>query len=118
MRGLKYVYHFDELTWMPDIITRPFNEVFITPYDRPNFVKWLQDNASGYVYIWPGVITPDRNSTLVHWSKHISPNSDRAYVIFDNDSDQARFNLEFVGPDSRIKAFIHNDGFTAFYNVR
>ena len=112
-RRIQYVFHYDELTWMPDVISRPFNELKIPYLFRSNFVRWLDQFTEGTVYIWPGVISPDPNQ--LNWGRLVSPNNELVYVIFENDSDQTRFSLEFIGSGDQFNAITHRDGIEAYY---
>lgn len=50
---IRYVSHYDELTWRPHLLERPFNEIKVPYMGRPSFVTWINTNVETHVYIWP-----------------------------------------------------------------
>lgn len=111
---IRYVYHFDELTWMPDVLARPFNELKISYSMRPVLLKWFDAHTTGQIYIWPGMVSPQPNQS--NWGKMITPDEESTFIIFAEESDQTRFSLEFVGSPDAINAVTHKDGLSAYYN--
>lgn len=110
----RYVYHYDELTWMPEILARPFNELKVPYPIRGSFMDWVKANTTGMIYIWPGMISPFPNQS--NWGRLISPDEENFFIIFENDSDQTRFSLEFVGSPDAISAVTHKDGTAAYHS--
>lgn len=111
---IHYVYHYDELTWMPDIISRPFNEVNLPYYSRSMFVNWINSYVESKIYIWPGNITPNHHQS--NWGHLISPSEHVSFLIFDSDSDQTRYSLEFIGSDNKIHIKTHKNGIDAYHS--
>lgn len=111
VQQIRYIYHFDELTWIPGIIDRPFYELNV-PYSlRGAFTTWLIKNCQGRIYIWAGCVTPPNGSHS--WGDKIAPDEKTAFLIFENDEDQTRFSLEFVGSAESIPAKFHKNGISA-----
>ena len=108
---IRYVFHYDELSWHPQILERPFNEITIPYMGRSSFVNWINTNIETLVYIWPGVLTPDQHQQ--NW-----PNQYTAFLIFTNDSDQTRYSLEFAGSDNSIHVKTYKNGLDAYYSRR
>jgi hypothetical protein len=111
---IQYVFHYDELTWMPHLINRPFNEIKIPYMGRERFINWINENVEYHVIIWPGVITP--NPMQQNWGHIISPNEHTSFLIFTNDKDQTRFSLEFVGSDNSILIKTYKNGIDAYHS--
>lgn len=111
---LRYIFHYDELTWMPGVSDRPFNEMKIPYAMRKTFLGWLDTHTSGNVYIWPGVMSPDPHQQ--NWGHLVSPDGETAFIIFDKEDDQTRFSLEFVGSPDALSANTHKNGLAAYYN--
>lgn len=111
IQQIRYIYHFDELTWIPGIISRPFYELRIDYSAREQFVRWLLDNCQGRIYVWAGCVTPPNGSHS--WGDKIAPDEKTSFFIFDNDEDQTRFSLEFVGSADSMSAKIHKNGISA-----
>ena len=114
MMELQYVMHFDELTWMPGVLDRPFNRVKgLDFYSRPVILRWLADNCRGKVVVWGGCVSPQLGQN--NWGFLVSPDEETSWLIFMEDEDQTRFALEFVGNNSAINAKIYRDGLAAFH---
>lgn len=111
---IRYVYHYDELTWMPGVLERPFNEMKIPYSMRIGFLQWLVQNTSGTIYIWPGMISPFPNQS--NWGRLVAPDEETVFIIFSRDSDQTRFSLEFAGSPDALSATIHKNGLAAYHN--
>jgi hypothetical protein len=110
---IRYIFHYDELTWLPKIIERPFNEIKIPYMGREHFVNWINDNIESHVYVWSGVLTPTSNS--INWGHLVSPSEETSFLIFTNDGDQTRYALEFVG-GSTIHVKTYKNGVDAYYS--
>lgn len=113
---LTYVYHYDELSWMPDVLDRPFNLMNIPYEKRRLFIDWLSKYTVGKVYIWPGVVTPRLGQA--NWGHVNSPDGESTFIIFDNDNDQVRFALEFVGNPVGMSAAVFKNGTEAYHSRR
>lgn len=113
---IRYISHFDELTWRPHLLERPFNEIKVPYMGRPNFVAWISTNIETYVYIWSGVITPEPNEN--NWGRLIAPDKETTFLIFNNEGDQTRYTLEFVGSDNTIHIKTHKNGLDAYHSRR
>jgi hypothetical protein len=113
---IRYISHFDELTWRPHLLERPFNEIKVPYMGRPSFVTWINTNVESYVYIWSGVITPEPNES--NWGRLIAPDKETTFLIFNNEGDQTRYTLEFVGSDNTIHVKIHKNGLDAYHSRR
>ena len=110
----KYIFHYDELTWMPGVLERPFNQMTI-PFDKRSlFINWLKNYTTEQVYIWPGMVSPKSGQS--NWGKMIAP-TDMVFIIFESNSDQTRFALEFVGNPVGMSAHTFKNGVDAFYSL-
>lgn len=110
---IRYVYHYDELSWMPDVLDRPFNLINI-PYDKRRlFLNWLDKYTAGQVYIWSGSLTPALHQ--YNWGHIAAPDEETTFIIFDNEHDQTRFALEFVGNPVGMSATIFKNGTEAYH---
>lgn len=110
---LKYIYHFDELSWMPEVMNRPFNMMNVALEKRHLFVDWLNKHATGQVYIWSGSVTPAPNQAS--WGHVLAPDGKLCFIIFENDNDQIRFALEFVGNPVGMSATTFKNGMDAYH---
>ena len=99
---------------MPDVLQRPFNQINIPYSKREMFLEWLAEYTIGKVYIWPGLVTPSPGST--GWGHFIAPNEELTFVIFENNSDQTRFALEFVGNPVGMSAYTYKNGLDAYHS--
>ncbi len=113
---IRYVSHYDELTWRPHLLERPFNEIKVPYMGRPSFVTWINTNVETHVYIWPGIVSPDSHEP--NWGRLITPDKETTFLIFTNEGDQTRYTLEFVGSDNTIHIKTHKNGLDAFYSRR
>ena len=113
---IKYVYHYDELTWIPGVLSRPFNRMNIPYQKRELFLDWLDKYSTGMVYIWPGLVSPSPGAS--GWGYMVAPDEKATFLIFESDSDQTRFALEFVGNPVGMSAVTYRDGFEAYHNIK
>lgn len=113
---IRYISHYDELTWRPHLLERPFNEIKIPYMGRESFVNWIYQNVHTCVYIWSGVITPDPAEP--NWGRLIAPSKETSFLIFTSDSDQTRYLIEFGGSDNTIHVKTHKNGLDAYYSRR
>ena len=111
IQQIRYIYHFDELTWIPGIISRPFYELRIDYSAREQFIRWLLDNCQGRIYVWAGCVTPTNGSHSR--GDKIAPDEKTSFFIFDNDEGQTRFSLEVVGSADSMSAKFHKNGISA-----
>lgn len=111
---LQYILHYDELSWMPKVLERPFNRMKIPYVKRPLFLNWLDQYTSDQVYLWSGAITPGLGQSS--WGHVAAPDEEHTFIVFESDSDQVRFALEFVGNPVGMSAHTFKDGLTAYQN--
>lgn len=114
--NLTYIYHYDQLTWMPGLMQRAFYEIKLSYNERPAFLDWVNNNCLGQIYVWAGVITPQLGQQ--NWGNTITPDEITAFLIFEEAQDESRFCLEFVGTPTGPRVTMHKDGNRAYHSRR
>lgn len=79
-------------------------------------MEWLDKYTSGTVYVWPGLVSPD--PMQANWGNLVSPHEQNTFIIFEEDSDQTRFALEFVGNPVGMSAHVYKNGMDAYYSQK
>lgn len=113
--NLRYVYHFDELTWMLGALDLRYYECDIEISKRMDVMDWMRKNLSSEVIVWAGMVTPLFGAN--GWGDMVSPNGRTCLFAFRNPEDETRFSLEFRSGDSGFVKAVHKDGNAAWHKL-
>lgn len=111
--NLRYISDYDELTWLMDVDAFKFYECNIPWVNRMRIRRWIEDNCSGQVFVWNGLLAPDKGA-VGDWGNLVSPDGKTCFFIFMEQADETRFALEFVKTD--LCKHVHGNGTTAYYS--
>lgn len=117
MQQISYIYHYDQLTWIPGIMQHAFYEIQVEYASRPAFLDWLTTNCMDKIYVWSGCISPTPGQ-MSNWGHMIAPDEVTAFLIFQEAQDESRFCLEFLGAPTGIKVTLHKNGNHAYHSRR
>lgn len=110
---LRYIGDYDELTWVINVDDFKFYECSIPWVNRMRIRKWIEDNCSGTVLVWNGLLAPDK-ANMGYWGHLIAPDGETCFFIFMEQADETRFALEFAQSD--LCTSIHPNGTKAYYS--
>jgi len=118
MFELKYVTHFDELTWIEGAMPLRYHECRITFDQRSEMLSWFRENMQGKVLVWPGLLTPPKIMGSVVYEYFVAPDEVTCYFAFFDPMDETRYSLEFVGRSGSVHRCTHKDACTAYHDRR
>ena len=112
-KNLRYISDYDELTWLVNVDDFRFYECSIPWVSRMRIRQWVEENCAGTVFIWNGLLAPDKGSTG-DWGSLISPDGKTCFFIFTEEADETRFAIEFTKTD--LCKEVHATGTKAYYS--
>lgn len=117
MYELKYVTHFDELTWIDGAMDLRYHECQITFDQRRDMLRWFKDNLNGQILIWPGLLQPPKDLSS-GWGDFVAPDEITCFFAFFDHEDETRYMLEFVGRSVSIHRQSHKNANAAYHSRR
>jgi hypothetical protein len=90
-----------------------FYECSIPWVTRKRIRQWVEENCSGQVFVWNGLLKPD-NGAQGDWGSLVAPDGKTCFFIFLEQADEIRFALEFT--DTDLCKVIHSNGTKAYYS--
>lgn len=114
LKNLRYISDYDELTWLINVDEYRFYECLIPWVSRLRIRQWIGDNCAGQVFVWNGLLAPDKHSTIGNWGDLVAPDGKSCFFIFMEEADETRFALEFTNTD--LCKEIHANGTKAYYS--
>jgi hypothetical protein len=115
MAELRYITHFDELTWIEGAMDLRYHECHITFDQRRDMLTWLHNNLNGQILIWPGLLQPPKHMSS-GWGDFVAPDEVTCFLAFFDPMDDTRFTLEFVGRSVSIHRHTHKNANVAYHS--
>jgi hypothetical protein len=112
-KNLRYISDYDELTWLINVDDFKFYECSIPWVSRKRIRQWVEENCSGQVFVWNGLLQPDKGAHG-DWASLVAPDGKTCFFIFLEQADETRFALEFT--DTDLCKVIHSNGTKAYYS--
>jgi phosphoribosyl-AMP cyclohydrolase len=112
-KNLRYISDYDELTWLINVDDFRFYECSIPWVSRKRIRQWVEENCSGQVFVWNGLLAPDKGA-VGDWGSLVSPDGKTCFFVFMEETDETRFALEFT--DTDLCKTIHSTGTKAYYS--
>ena len=112
-KNLRYISDYDELTWLVNVDDFRFYECSIPWVSRMRIRQWVEENCSGTVFVWNGLLAPDQGSSS-NWGGLVSPDGKTCFFVFLAEADETRFALEFTKTD--LCKEVHVTGTHAYYS--
>jgi hypothetical protein len=113
-KNLRYISDYDELTWLINVDDFRFYECSIPWVNRMRIRKWVDENCSGQVFVWNGLLAPDKNAAINNWGDLVAPDGKTCFFVFMEEADETRFALEFTKTD--LCREVHSNGTKAYYS--